>query len=626
MGDGASTGSRMRARTIVERFRQRVDRHPERVALRHRRGDGWIDVTWADYGDAVARAAGGLLDMGFRPGDRACVLARNRPEWHFADVAAMSAGGAVAPIYTSSAPAQVVYVARHSRAKVAFVDDAAAAAALLDARADLPHLERVVLFDGPAGDDALVTTWDDLLAAGDGVPRARVDDAAPAPGDVATIVYTAGTTGPPKGVVLTHANVWWTCTHSEEHIPISDAESARALSYLPLAHIAERMISHFLQIYYGTQTWFARSFDTVDEDLLECRPTYFFGVPRVWEKFHDALRAKIDVRDPSDRKMQLVPRALGLGAQIVEAEQDAVRLGGLLADARVPLKTRVEHAFLDRLALHELRAALGLDECRLAVSGAAPINPDVVRFFHSIGIKIAEGYGQSEGCGPTTWNPPDAVRIGTVGTALPGVELTTAEDDEILVRGGNVTPGYLDDDDATAALIDSEGWMHTGDLGHLDEHGYLRITGRKKDLIVTAAGKNVAPQEIEGRIEALPLVTQAVVVGDGRPFLCALVTLDDDHARAWAAEQGIDGDLPAIVGHERTLKEIEAGIEDVNRGLAGPERVKKVRVLERGFLETADEVTPTQRVRRARVHEAYAGVLEELYGDSPAIAPAAGAD
>jgi long-chain acyl-CoA synthetase len=618
------------ATTIIERFNERVRNHPDKVALRYKSGGEWRDITWRGYGDAVKKAAKSLLSLGFRHSDKIALLSGNRPEWQIADVAAMSIGGAAAAIYTTNSPEQVAYIIGHSEAKIAFVDVTEQLEKVLKMRSELPALEKVVVFEGYEGDadSDFVMTWDDFLTLGTEVEDARYEEAllSVKPGDLATFVYTSGTTGPPKGVMLTHSNIWWTATHSEEHIPIGDADNGRALSYLPLAHIAERMISHLLQIYYGTQTWFAESLDTLLGDLQACKPTYFFGVPRVWEKFYAGFQA-MAAQPPKDkseeRKKKLARKAIELGREITKLEQEAVARGGKVTDAQIPLGLRLQHAALDKLVLAKIRERFGLDQCTLALSAAAPLNPDLIWFFHSIGIKITEGYGQSEDNGPTSWNPPDAVKIGTVGTAYPELEVKVAEDGEILVRGGNVMAGYYKDEAATKDAVDSEGWLRSGDVGEFDEHGYLKITDRKKDLIITAGGKNIAPQEIENRIKFHQLISQAVVIGDRRPFLAALITLDEEKAPAWAKEQGIEGDIGAIANDERILKEIEGTINEVNRGLAKVEGVKKFRVLERDFLQEENEITPTMKVKRRQINEHYGHVIESLYDkESPAAAGA----
>lgn len=617
----------MSAETIVGRFNERVRNHPDKVALRHKTAGEWKDITWRDYGDSVKRAAKGLSTLGFRPGDKMSLLSANRPEWHFADIACLSMGGATAPIYTTNSPEQVGYIVGHSDSKVACVENADQLEKILKMRSELPNLERVIVFEGYRGDadGGFVMTWNELLDAGKGVDDSVFEEALAGiePDGLATFVYTSGTTGPPKAVMLTHHNVWWTATHSEKHIPIGNADNARALSYLPLSHIAERMISHFLQIYYGTQTWFGESIDTLIADLQECKPTYFFGVPRVWEKFYAGVQAKMATADPNDRKAKLARKAIEVGRKVAEAEQQAVERGGKMADAKVPLGVKLQHAALDKLVLHKIRAAFGLEQCELALSAAAPLNAELIWFFHSVGIKITEGYGQSEDCGPTSWNPPESIKIGSVGTPLKGLEVVIAEDGEILVRGGNVMEGYYKNEQATKETIDGDGWLHSGDVGQFDQHNYLKITDRKKDLIITAGGKNVSPQELENRLKFHALISQVVVIGDRRPFLTALITLDGDKAPAFAKEHGIEGDLAAVAHHERTLKELQVAIDELNANLSKVEGIKKFRVLERDFLQEENEITPTMKVKRRQINEIYADVVEDMYDKQ--TEPAAGA-
>jgi long-chain acyl-CoA synthetase len=619
----------MAAQTIIDRFQERVRTNASNVAFRYKTGGSWKDITWGEYGDHVAKAAKGLVALGFGHGDKIALLANNRPTWHIADVAAMTLGGATAAIYTSNSPEQVAYIIDHSESKVAFVDTVDQLEKVLKMRGELPNLQKVVVLENDTrdADAGFVMTWDDFLSSGFSVEDARVEEQRNKvkPEDLATFVYTSGTTGPPKGVMLTHANIWWTATHSEQHIPIGSdsmkrpdgSYDGRALSYLPLSHIAERMISHLLQIYYGTTTWFAESLETLPADLQACKPTYFFAVPRVWEKFHAKFMEMASVPPANkgeERKKKLARKAIEVGKKITELEQEAVARGGKMADAKVPLGLKLQHAALDKLVLHKIRAAFGLDECKLALSAAAPLSPELIWFFHSIGLKITEGYGQSEDNGPTTWNPPDAILIGSVGTPLPGLEVKLAEDGEILARGGNIMKGYYKDEAATKETVDSEGWLHSGDVGEMNDFRYLKITDRKKDLIITAGGKNIAPQELENRLKMKSaLISQVVVIGDRRPFLSALITIDEEKAPSWGKEQGIDGDVAAISRHERTLKEIEGAINELNKGLAKVEGIKKFRVLERDFLQEENEITPTMKVKRKQINEIYAAVIEDIY-------------
>ncbi|MEA2517868.1 MAG: long-chain acyl-CoA synthetase, partial [Actinomycetota bacterium] len=452
----------MAASTIIQRFHERVANHPDKVAMRYKDSGQWKDITWRGYGDTVKKVARSLLSLGYQHGDKIALLSGNRPEWHIVDVASMALGGATAAVYATNSPEQVAYIVNHSDSKVAFVDTTDQLEKILKIRSDVPKLQKVVVFSGYQGDaDAdFVMTYEDFLALGSDVAESAYDEATAKvkPDDLATFVYTSGTTGPPKAVMLTHANIWWTATHSEQQLPLGNAEDGRALSYLPLSHIAERMISHLLMIYYGTQTWFAESIDTLLVDLNACKPTYFFGVPRVWEKFYAGFQA-MAAQPPKDkseeRKKALARKAITLGKEIAVLEQEAVKRGGKMADAKIPLGKKVQFAALDKLVLHKIRERFGLDQCELPLSAAAPLNPDLIWFFHSIGVKISEGYGQSEDNGPTSWNPADSIQIGTVGQPLPGLECKLAEDGEILVRGGNVMKGYYKDDGATNETIDS---------------------------------------------------------------------------------------------------------------------------------------------------------------------------
>jgi long-chain acyl-CoA synthetase len=561
-----------------------------------------------------------------------CLLSYNRPEWHYADIACMSVGGTTAPIYITNSAEQVAYIVAHSDSKIAIVENGEQLDKILKCRSELPVLEKVVVLDPVEGDvpGDLVMTWDELLRAGDRVDHADFETARAGVGAaaIATFVYTSGTTGPPKAVMLTHSNIWWTSVHSQSRLPLGDlselATDARTLSYLPLSHIAERMISHFLHIFYGTETWFAESLQTVPQDLVACKPTYFFGVPRVWEKMYARIQAALD-EPPATLKDKMQSGALKLaidaGRKVTEAEQEAVAHGGKLADAHISPLLKIKHAALERLVLSTLRRRVGLGECGLALSAAAPLNPNVTAFFHALGLKITEGYGQSEDTGPTSWNPPDAMKIGTVGPPLDGVEVKIASDGEILVRGGNVSPGYYKNQAATDELLDESGFMHSGDIGTLDEFNYLTITDRKKDLIITAGGKNISPQEIENRIQLHPLISHVVVIGDQKPYLTALITLEPDQVEGASG----DGLGPSLAPGAGVLAEIQSAINEVNSTFAHAEGVRKFRILDRDFLEEENEITPTLKVKRKQINEKYAEVISEMYRDTSvtaALAPA----
>ena len=593
--------------TVVTTFFEQTRKLSDAVALRHKRDGEWVTISWTQYGDLVRRAAGGFRSLGIDAGDRGAILSTNRYEWHVADIAIQSCGGITVPIYPTNSPIQVAYIAGHAEVKVIVCENAAQLAKVHEVRSDLPALKKGIVLD-PSGvtEDDFVMTWEALLAAGDAFNAEHPGDidehvAAVEPEDLCTVVYTSGTTGPPKGAMLTHHNIVWTC---ESLSKVLEGEPGdRRLSYLPLSHIAERATSHFQQIYLGFEAWFATSIDTLREDLVACKPTAIFGVPRVWEKFYAGIRNMIE--NLPDEQREMAEQAIQLGLKRVEAEQ---------AGTSLPPELEEKYQEADGKLFALARGALGLDQARALVSGAAPINPDVLRFFHAIGLPIAEVYGQTEDSGPTSINPPGKIKIGTVGPPLDGVEVKIAEDGEVLVRGGNVGPGYYKDPIATKEFIDGEGWMHSGDIGELDEDGYLRITDRKKDLIITAAGKNVAPQVIENMLKYSPWVSQVVVIGDRRPFLTALITLDQEKVTAFAEQKSIPfKDFPELVAHPDVQQLVVNAVQEVNANLARVEQIKKWHVFDREFAMENEEITPTLKVRRKAIMDKNADLIEELY-------------
>lgn len=594
-------------RTVVERFRARVERQPHRPALRYHHGDDWRALDWGEYGRAVDEAAAGLLMLGIGRGDRVGILAGNRPEWHIADLAVMSIGAVTVPIYPTSSSPQVAYILRDSGARICFVDGPEQLAKVLLHRAELDGLERIVAMVPMPGleQGAVVSDFEQLRRDGRdhlaGAPDAVATRAgAVGPDDLATLVYTSGTTGPPKGAMLTHGNLGWTVDAVEAMVGLSPDD--RLLSYLPLSHIAERVTSHIGQIASGGETWFAQSLATVPDDLRACRPTIFLAVPRVWQKFHDAIVDKIAA---APRPVRFVlERYVALGGAAVAASESGTEL---------PPRQRRLHLLLDRTVGAKLRRELGLDQARFIVSAAAPIHPDLVRWFHGLGIRIAEVWGQTEDCGPATMNPPDAIRIGTIGLPLPGLEVRVAEDGELMVRGGSVCRGYFGQPEATAELVDEDGWMSTGDLGAVDPDGYVRITGRKKDLIINAAGKNISPSELETRLALEPLIGQAVVIGEGQRYLVALLTLDADDAAEWAGRHGAFADIASLVNDPALRADVAACVDRVNREHAPVEQIKQWRLLHEPFTVESGELTPTMKVKRAVVIDRHNGLVEEMY-------------
>lgn len=594
--------------TIVDVFWRNAARYGPRPALRRRTGGGWEVLTWEDYARSVRRLAAGLVERGVRAGDRVAILSGNRREWHEVDMAVLSAGGVTVPIYPTNSSSQVAYVLSHSGSRLVFVENIDQMAKVLLRRDELPDLEAVFVFDrGEGYDHDFVGDLEELAAAGDreladhpSVVEERV--AALHLDDLATLVYTSGTTGRPKGSMLTHGNVAANIEHVTAVVPVGPDD--RFLSYLPLSHIAERTVSHFGQVLAGGETWFAQSLASVPDDLPDCRPTIFFAVPRVWEKFREGIREKVETSAAPQRL--LAERYLEL----------AGRRGGVTGAAGpLSLIEEAQYRALDAVVGRQVRSGLGLDRARYLVSAAAPIHPDLLRWFHGLGLPVAEVYGQTEDCGVTTINPPGAIKVGTVGPAAPGVEVAIAEDGEIVARGANVSPGYYKDEAGTAELIDEDGWMHTGDLGALDADGYLSITGRKKDLIINAAGKNISPQEIETRLRYEPLISQAVVVGDGRPYLTALLTLDVDAVHEWATHRGrtVAANPEELCADPEILAEVEASVQRVNEEHARVEGIKRWRLLPRDLTIDSGELTPTLKVKRQVVADRWSELVEEMY-------------
>jgi len=576
--------------TIPHRLLRNAIERPSTIAYQAKVNGRWQPTTWRTYTDQVRAAARALITLGLPRGGAVAILGFNRPEWVILGQAAMMAGGASAGIYTTCSADEVQYIVHHCEAPVVLVEDAAQLAKIKATRDKLPLLKWIVMMRGvtATGDDVL--TWEDFLAKADGTAEAVLDQRVDAieQADLATLIYTSGTTGPPKGVMLSHQNLAWTAR------ALIDLDGARggdvSLSYLPLSHIAEQMATIHMPTTMGSTVYFAESIEKVPDNLKEARPTVFFGVPRIWEKFHAVLSGKLG--EVTGVKKHLIAWARKVCAQV-----------NALRDRNQPLPRLLEaqYRLADKLVIEKLKTALGFDRARTLISGAAPIAPDVLEFFASIDLPIREIYGQSEDTGPTSFNLIGKTKIGTVGPPLPGLACKIAEDGEILIRGPNVFLGYLKEPEATAeCLID--GWLHSGDLGAFDKDGFLTITGRKKEIIITAGGKNIAPKNIEAAIKQSPLVGEAVVIGDRRKFLTALVTL---------------GDAAIKVGDQAQLRaQIQAQIDQVNASLARVEQIKKFAILPRPFGIDTGELTPTLKIKRKVVAVKYASEIEAMYTDA----------
>jgi long-chain acyl-CoA synthetase len=594
-------------RTLCDLLAEHAEAHGEAPAMSWRRDGAWQTLSWRDYRERVAEVAMGLAALGVGPGDFVAIMATNRPEHVLADQGAVHAGATPTSFYFTLAPEQIRYVAGHCRAKVAVLEDRDMCKRWQELREALPALRHLVLLEG-AGDaeEDGVLGWDELvrrgreaLAAdrsGFEALRGRVG-----PEDNATLLYTSGTTGPPKGVLLTHHNVLFECIALDRlnGLPLGGS----SVSYLPLAHIAERLLSIYGPLTRRSHVWFCPDPAQAVEYVREARPTLFFGVPRVWEKVRAGIQAKLAAEERR-RRREIAQRAVETGLEVVRRTQRG---------EAVPFALRARHALLDRLVLAKVRRAIGLDRCSFASSAASPLAVDVAEFFAALGLPLVEVYGMTETTGVATGNRPGKVKIGTVGPALAGVEVRLAGDGEVLVRGPVNTPGYFRQPEATAELIDADGWLHTGDVGALDGDGCLRIVDRKKELIITSSGKNLSPANIEGLLKEHPLVDQALVYGDDRPYVVALIVLDHELAPAWAAGNGLPGDLATLAGHEQVLAELRLAVDAANQRLSRIEQVKRFEVLPVEWTAESEELTPTLKLRRRIIHAKYAEHIDALY-------------
>ena len=572
-------------------------------------GGPWQTITWGQTRQQALELAAGLVDLGLEPGDRVALMLPNRVEHVLADFAVMHAGGVPVTVYATLAADQVRYVAADCAATIAVLDGAPELARWQPVLAELPNLKKVIVRDAsacPAGDPYL--TWAELFergrdryAASPEIVAGRV--AGIDPDDAATVLYTSGTTGNPKGVIITHRSVLYEVATGD--VTGFVEPRTRWVSYLPLAHIAERMFTIYLPVHYAWHVHFCHNATT---DLLATlgavKPTAFFGVPRVWEKIQAGIQALLaGEQDPARRAA--VDEAMATGRKYVKSCEFGNTTPDDLAE---------EFRRADETVLQPVRSLLGLGEATIVVSAAAPLPPDVAEFFAGLGLKILDVYGMTETTGAFTTNLPDAFRLGTVGRPVPGIEVWIADDGEILTRGPLNTPGYLNLPERTAELIDADGWLHTGDIGSLDPDGFLSVVDRKKELIITSGGENISPAAIENLLVAHPLIGQALSFGDGRPYVVALLTLDGDVAPAWARAHGIEASSLAQLAEEpAVLEAVGQAVADANQHLARVQQVKKWRLLPVEWTAESEELTPTLKLKRRVVHAKYADAIDALY-------------
>jgi long-chain acyl-CoA synthetase len=579
------------------------------VALRQKEFGIWEETSWRQYGDQVRDICAALCADGFQPGDSAVILANTRREWSYADFGVLSAGGVSAGVYPTDAPNQVEHVAADCGAVVAFVEDDEQLDKVLQIRERLPKLRRIVVFemDGLRDlDDPMVTSLEAFRSAGRTWAQGKDDFiagriASRGPDDLAILVYTSGTTGKPKGAMLTHCNLITVMEHFAPELAIDETDEK--VSFLPLCHVAERMIGQMLLLEAGARVNYVENPDTVAENFREIQPTFVFCVPRVWEKFYSAISIRMK---EATRTGQLAYAA-------------AIRIGMRVADARIagrspdPL-TWLAYGVARFLVLNNVRRMVGLDKVRWSLTGAAPISPELIRWYMALGVPMYEGWGMTETSGAGSVNLPGASRLGTIGKPQPYLQMRLSDEGEIQIRGPNVFGGYLNLPEKTAEAFTEDGWFRTGDVGTVDADGYFRITDRLKDIIITAGGKNITPSEIENELKFSPYITDAVVIGDKRPYLTCLVLIDQENVENYAQERSVPFSSFASLCRAKEVQElIEQEIERTNTKFARVETIKKFRLIEQQLTPEDEELTPTMKLKRQLVNTKYHDLIEDMY-------------
>jgi len=590
-------GRGTKSKTLADLLPLAAQAYGDAAAVRYKDGSGWVDRSFSEVLEIVRPLALGLVELGVQKGDRVSILGNTRPEWTYFDFAALSIGATVVPIYQTNSPEECRYVLENSDAKVVVVEDDEQMEKIRKVRDQLPQLEQVVRMTGTS-EDAISS--EELAAKGAGGDQARWEAlySAVTPADICTFIYTSGTTGPPKGCVISHGN-YRAMLDMVAETSVIENEDVSYL-YLPLAHSFALLIQLGSFDLGATIAYWERDPLKILPNLAELKPTYFPSVPRIFEKIYTAANSGIEKE--GGLKEKIFHWAIGVGSKMRKVERSGGKPGFLLSR---------QYAFADDKVLSKIRGLFG-GRLRLAVSGAAPINPEILRFFDAAGVLVLEGWGMTETSTAATISSPDDFRIGTIGKPFPGCEIKIADDGEILVKGPNVFQGYHKNEEATRETI-VDGWLHTGDIGEIDSDGFIKITGRKKDIIITAGGKNITPANLENEIKQHALVSQCVVVGDRRPYLIALVTLDPEEAAAWAQEHGLPEDLEQLASNAEVRKTIEAHVEEINQKFARVEQVKKIDILPQDLSQEGGELTPTLKVKRAVVASKYEPRIEALY-------------
>ncbi len=602
---GRSTAAEIDARiaglTIPKQFAELAAAHPDAVLLRAMDGaGGWTRYTHADVAERAGQVAAGLLAHGVTPGERVLLMMRNVPEFHWFDLAAQLVRATPVSIYNSSSPEEIQYLAEHAEAEIAILEDDSFLQRVLKVRGELPKLQKIFVVRPPDGDlpDGVYPA-SELMAHGAADIAALAADTSP--DDLATLIYTSGTTGPPKGVMLSQYNVTYTVELLREcfEVPREEAFGWRVVSYLPMAHIAERSTSHYGALVFGYEVSCCPDPNQLLPYLKEVHPQIMFGVPRVYEKLYAGVNAAL-AADPEKQ------------ASFNDGVATAVEINRAELEGTVTQEQRDTWAFLDAVAFSTVRGLVGLDSVRMAITGAAPIPAEILEWFNAIGVPLSEIYGMSESTGPISWSPMRN-KPGYVGRAIPGMEVAIAEDGEVIARGGNVFQGYLKQPDKTAETV-LDGWLHTGDIGVVDDEGYLKIVDRKKELIITSGGKNISPANLEGALKMIELVGQACAIGDARKFISALLVLDPEVTPVWAAANGKgDKSLAELAEDPDVIALVQRGVDAINQQFAQVEQIKVFTLLGEEWLPDSDVLTPTSKLKRRGIHARYADAIEAMY-------------
>jgi long-subunit acyl-CoA synthetase (AMP-forming) len=593
-----TTTDKIRVSDVLDRTAREAGDLP---AMKVKRGGEWQTTTWSEYRQQARLVARGFLRLGLERGRGVAIIGYNCPEWFLSDVGAILAGGFPAGIYSTSSAEQCEYIAEHAEAALAVVEDEAQLAKFLAVRDRLPALKAIVQMHGQPTVPG-VYSWQQMLDLGAEVSEAELDAriAAQAPDDVCTLIYTSGTTGNPKGVMISHDNIVFTTRSALQTMDIRRGEYT--VSYLPLSHIAEQVVTLHGPMAIAGCSWFAESMDKLGANLQEVRPHWFLGVPRVWEKIQEKMLSAGANNPPLKKKIVAWARTQGLK--------------GGYADQRGEGRPLL-YGLANKLVFSTVREKLGLDRCRAQITSAAPISKSTLEFFLALGLPVYEVFGMSECTGPATISTPAKYATGKAGWALPGTELKIADDGEICMRGRHVFKGYFKNPDATAESMDGEGWLHSGDIGTIDSYGFLKITDRKKDLLITAGGENVAPQILEGLLKGIPVISQAVVIGDAKKYLAALLTLDAERVAATAAEAGSPArDLQSASTCPVFRLYLQRQIDEMNQRLAKVQTIKRWSIVAGEFTIEGGELTPTMKIKRKVIREKYAAEIDALYDES----------